>query len=890
MGLLNWRRQRTGADSSRLAEPAAAVDGRGQEDPGAPAQDVIRADSFTRVPEWAQLPPMQLSLPEMPSIMSKRFDQSLVSWQPPALFVGDLGHTVSPVAPSGIVEGMAVLVPTPQPEPAEPMPNVPPVAESLPLAVPPSPVRDGTGRAAQVTVRRLPSPFDEPEPGWDEGSAGDEAHAYAAIADPPPFQAAEAMQLPPEAVQAGWAPSHDADRAADMVGAAPLVSPAQPLVSPLLADPAPSRLTHAATPPEMPLVRLPAALLPDRPRDGESASRPAGHPAEFPPSQAQPAEPVVSPGPVAGPVAGLVGDRPISDAPAPPLGAGPAGTDVPAGRGPAMVGPGGGDVIPGTPAAPGVADLTLAVPTGGPTSQTRRLEQPVEQWAEQSHHVSSSDVGGTGDVPAPGESGAGSGGSDPAVPGGSTPIAPLVGQTPVTGAGSTVIDPSNPPSSASSPGAPTGAPLSGAGPSGADAQPLVVARPAGPSRGGLGEPMTKLPGTATGWDVTRMSRAEQLQASRALIQRHMAAASQQLPGFLPPAGPPNSPGRATGLGTGIPAVPQPGPVLAGMNLPLAPIHPVGPRREGVIPDDLPPAGAEQAPLLGSAPSLFDAPEAEASSSTAPPEGQRARTAVGQRYGVDLSLVPIDRSPHGASEASQLRARAFTSDRGVVIPPAVGTLDSGPGQALLAHELTHVAQRARLGPSVPSEDSLQGQALEGEARLSELTLSSPPAARPALPAPGRSADPSSLTGMFADRQEAAPPLPLASPAPAGPDPDSLAASIMERLSGLTSTAPFPGAQTGGDGRSMAAAPAPATTAGPVQRATLEETAQTGTPDSSSTQSTTSDSGLAGALKRPTEEDLSNLSRWLYPLIKYRLKGELREDRERAGLLTDHYRRW
>ncbi len=44
------------------------------------------------------------------------------------------------------------------------------------------------------------------------------------------------------------------------------------------------------------------------------------------------------------------------------------------------------------------------------------------------------------------------------------------------------------------------------------------------------------------------------------------------------------------------------------------------------------------------------------------------------------------------------------------------------------------------------------------------------------------------------------------------------------------------------------------------------------------------------KRPSNEDLNNLSRWLYPLIRYQLKGELREDRERAGLLTDHYRRW
>ena len=55
--------------------------------------------------------------------------------------------------------------------------------------------------------------------------------------------------------------------------------------------------------------------------------------------------------------------------------------------------------------------------------------------------------------------------------------------------------------------------------------------------------------------------------------------------------------------------------------------------------------------------------------------------------------------------------------------------------------------------------------------------------------------------------------------------------------------------------------------------------------------TGQDGQAGLFtNRPSDQDLTNLSRWLYPLIKYRLKGELREDRERAGLLTDHYRRW
>ena len=52
----------------------------------------------------------------------------------------------------------------------------------------------------------------------------------------------------------------------------------------------------------------------------------------------------------------------------------------------------------------------------------------------------------------------------------------------------------------------------------------------------------------------------------------------------------------------------------------------------------------------------------------------------------------------------------------------------------------------------------------------------------------------------------------------------------------------------------------------------------------------DERRTGATAVSTDEELTNLSRWLYPLIRYRLKGELREDRERAGLLTEHYRRW
>jgi hypothetical protein len=86
-------------------------------------------------------------------------------------------------------------------------------------------------------------------------------------------------------------------------------------------------------------------------------------------------------------------------------------------------------------------------------------------------------------------------------------------------------------------------------------------------------------------------------------------------------------------------------------------------------------------------------------------------------------------------------------------------------------------------------------------------------------------------------------------------------------------------------------------GQIQRAdTTASTSETATTTSTSTSSTTTptdkksdkDSGPFG--KRPSDRELANLSYWLYPLISHKIKGELREGRERLGMITDHYRRW
>ena len=54
-----------------------------------------------------------------------------------------------------------------------------------------------------------------------------------------------------------------------------------------------------------------------------------------------------------------------------------------------------------------------------------------------------------------------------------------------------------------------------------------------------------------------------------------------------------------------------------------------------------------------------------------------RTTIGQRHGVDLTAFPVDRSPQSASEARHVQARAFTSDRAVVIPPRRAAWKTGP---------------------------------------------------------------------------------------------------------------------------------------------------------------------------------------------------------------------
>ena len=472
-------------------------------------------------------------------------------------------------------------------------------------------------------------------------------------------------------------------------------------------------------------------------------------------------------------------------------------------------------------------------------------------------------------------------GTKPSAGAGSAPVAPLLGGDPISH--SSKGSPFVAADSAEATGADQGSQ-----PDAADL--TLAATPPGPSapRSGLGAPMADLPPTATSWDITTMSRAQQLRTSRAIIQNQIGSAG----GPLPLAGPV---GAASREGPGAARSSPSRRMTAGMVLPIVPLERLAPLPRGVAPADLPAAADRTAPLLSTAPlssGETGAPGAEASPETAPerpPEGMAVRTVIGSRHGVDLSGVPVDRTVGAAADARQIGARGFTSPAGVVIPQHIGSLDAGPGGALLAHELTHVAQQVRLGPNLPLEHTPAGRMLEAEALSAEMAFSPKAATRSAaLPRPAGDGVPPSAAGM---------PMPLAAPTSLGSDQEALAASIFQRLSGLTAPAPGSPTTVVTNPSWGAGQPAGSGMPGPgIQRAAEPNAAPSAAQaapaaDAPAGAPSGPPSGPQGKFaSRPSDEELSNLTQWIYPLISYRLKGELREGRERAGLVTDHYRRW
>ena len=863
------------------AAPAAGPD------PAAPVTEraVIRAADLDDAPGWTTLPPLEPLLPAMPYVFSHHFEDDLVAWQAPELALAPLGHAISTTAPAGVVEAIAVLSPEPldeapagaaTPDPALPLvmpvdgppdagpPELAPYRSGRPTAPPSSPPARTTGTrpSSSAPAQPLPPrPTSAPRPSPPAGPAA--GGTPGATTDPPPAPTSSTTPAPAPAPPAPPPPMPE-DRENGLVGDAPLAAG----LASVTPSEAPNALLQAPSPPQLPLVQLPATRLtaaeaarfdprpPAVPGAPASASPPVarapGAPAaETPPDANGPAValPADAPSP---PAAGLVGERglvpPIDRTVGDDVPADDAGAEVPL---PLVDRPGPQEPRPGLPA--------VAVPPGAPAElvtppRADALEQP-------------------------------------------TPTAPLVGDTPPLAPGPT--DGSEPVETAE----PTPDSLPVARRSDGDARPSSP-----PRRTGLGQPMEGLPPTAARFDPTavakRMSMGDMIRARterKASPGRPLSRQGdpgRRAPGQTTPGSPqqgtplPLAPGSALArLGTGV------GPAGAGTisdsgypaprALPLVSIERIGPSITGTAPDAVPPAGAV-GPLASLRQSLLEPiPPSPPGPPPSPPtaEGAAVRASVGQRHGVDLSQVPVDRSAAGAARARSLGARGFTSPSEVVIPPEAGTLNAGPGQALLAHELTHVAQRARRGPNLPAEHTPEGQVLEAEARSAELALapSAPVRAAAAESPPSHAAGPSSgpdQTSSFT--------LPLAASTGSRPGSGVSEAALMaavQKLSQMgTPTPPSGGPTTVVMSPPSVATPAPAAA---VQRASVAELA--GRFSGQAPQAPTTPETSVFSTK-PSDADLSKLARWLYPLISFRIRGELRENRERAGVLTDSYRRW
>jgi hypothetical protein len=195
----------------------------------------------------------------------------------------------------------------------------------------------------------------------------------------------------------------------------------------------------------------------------------------------------------------------------------------------------------------------------------------------------------------------------------------------------------------------------------------------------------------------------------------------------------------------------------------------------------------------------------------------------QPLGLDAAGVQVHRDEQATRTAGRLEARAFTAAGEIHLPARHGSLDAPPGQALLAHELVHVAQQRRLGVSRLAEHTASGQELEREAVTVEREVLDP------------------------------------------------------RSTALASGA----ASLDGDGAVVFARPAgelPGTAAPGVDAMPAVQRAPEASPVATAPEAPAAPAGAPGG-------DLDELARRLYDRIRSRLKAELRLDRERSGHLTD-----
>jgi len=236
---------------------------------------------------------------------------------------------------------------------------------------------------------------------------------------------------------------------------------------------------------------------------------------------------------------------------------------------------------------------------------------------------------------------------------------------------------------------------------------------------------------------------------------------------------------------------------------------------------------------------------------AEPVGLATRRFLKPIVGIDPGEVRLHRGDVAARVTAAHHAEAVTSGHDIFLGPGSHDVDTNPrSRALLAHELTHVAQQTQAGP-LASEPEIEAPALQVEATIraagAEHTDGS---SWNGLPAPWEPLP----NWLSAQSASAASPTYDGAPSPAGvPEPAMGAAPAMH----ARPTAPAP---------AMTGARAAAT---PVFTAALDRELPPVAADSSTTTEPNEEQGGG-----EVEPDLDALARQVYLILRRRLASESR----------------
>ncbi|MBA2254592.1 MAG: DUF4157 domain-containing protein [Chloroflexi bacterium] len=219
-----------------------------------------------------------------------------------------------------------------------------------------------------------------------------------------------------------------------------------------------------------------------------------------------------------------------------------------------------------------------------------------------------------------------------------------------------------------------------------------------------------------------------------------------------------------------------------------------------------------------------------------------------RATVSREAIAVDRGDAVTTAARAIGARAFTDGVAISVPADAGSLASGRGRALVAHELAHVGQQARLGTALPEPGSSGQQDLETEARQAESW---------SLWNDLRLAPNAGTSAAEDDRGEA--PLPALAVSRAGMD-------------GSTTAPGRPPARTSDLSAASARSASPP--------ATLHGAEGDAPPPAPAAGESSTGAGMA-----MSDREAEDLLRRLYPKLRHQLASEFLVARERAGFLTD-----